>query len=60
MEESKSRGKYWVWFFVWLAIIIFLFICARQWFWLALPGVLTYFVKAMGLIDENKPEDQFY
>lgn len=60
MEETTSRGKYWVWFFVWLAIIICLMIWARQWFWLALPGVLTYFVKAMGLMDENKKEDQFF
>jgi hypothetical protein len=27
----------------------------RKFFWLALPGVFTYFVKAMDLIDENTP-----
>ncbi|HEU0227010.1 MAG TPA: hypothetical protein VFQ86_04685 [Arachidicoccus soli] len=60
MEDTKSKTREWIWFFVWLAIIVCLLIWLRQWFWLALPGVLTYFVKAMGLIDENQPEDQFY
>lgn len=60
MEQTTSRGKYWVWFFIWLIVIVALMIWARQWFWLALPGVLTYFVKAMGLMDDNQKEDQFY
>ena len=60
MEETTSRGKYWFWFIVWLVIITSLLIWLRQWFWLALPGFLTYFVKAMGLMDNNKPEDQYF
>jgi len=60
MEETTSRAKYWVWFFVWFIIIVALLIWERQWFWLALPGTLTYLVKALGLIDDNKPEDQYF
>ncbi|HEY0298269.1 MAG TPA: hypothetical protein VGB84_03540 [Arachidicoccus sp.] len=58
--ETTSKGKYWVWFFIWLVVIICLLIWMRQWFWLALPGTVTYFAKAMGLIDENKKEDLYY
>lgn len=50
MEVNQSRGKYWVLCFFWLAIMITLIIFYRQFFWLALPGVCTYFAKAMDLI----------
>jgi hypothetical protein len=50
--ETKSTGKYWLYFFVWLAVLIFLFSYgdARKFFWLALPGVCTSFVKALDII----------
>jgi uncharacterized membrane protein len=50
--EAKSRVKYWLWFFVWLAIITVMLIVpdVRQFFWLALPGVCTYFALAMGIM----------
>lgn len=60
MEETASKTKDWVWFCIWFVIILALLIWARQWFWLALPGTLTYFVKATGLIDDSKPEDQYF
>jgi hypothetical protein len=50
MEVNQSRGKYWALCFLWLAILITLLIVYRQFFWLALPGVCTYFAKAMDLI----------
>lgn len=55
---QQSSGKAWLWFFVWLAIIILMLVFVRQFFWLALPGVVTCFAKAMNLLDANKPEDQ--
>lgn len=59
MEAKQSTAKYWVYFFIWLAIMIVMLYdvngFTRKFFWLALPGVCTYFVKAMDLIDENTP-----
>lgn len=49
MEAKQSTGKYWAYFFIWLAIMIALLIGYRQFFWLALPGVCTHFSKAMRL-----------
>lgn len=50
MEVGQSRTKYWVLFFVWLAILVSLMVFYRQFFWLALPGTATYFAKGMDLI----------
>lgn len=58
MTTQESTGKYWALFFVWLVIIILMLVFIRQFFWLALPGTVTYFAKAMNLLDPNTPEDQ--
>ncbi len=50
MEAKVSTGKYWLWFFIWLGIMITLLVVYREFFWLALPGTVTYFAKAMDLI----------
>jgi hypothetical protein len=50
MEVQKSTGKYWLLCFLWLAITILLLVFYRQWFWLAMPGVFTYFAKAMDIM----------
>ena len=59
MEERKSTSKNWIYFFVWLVILIVMMMdvngFTRKFFWLALPGVFTYFVKAMDLMDANTP-----
>ena len=49
MEAQKNTKKYWVLFFTWFVILIALFVVYREFFWLALPGTLTYFAKAMDL-----------
>ncbi|SIT22513.1 hypothetical protein SAMN05421788_105316 [Filimonas lacunae] len=51
MEAQQSTGKYWFLFFFWLAILIVLLFVYREFFWLALPGAVTYFSRAMNLID---------
>ncbi len=53
--ESKTRSSsyYWLWFFIWLVILILMLADvggSRKFFWLALPGTVTYFSKAMNLI----------
>jgi len=52
MEAKVSTGKYWIYFVIWLAILVFMIYdsSVRQLFWLALPGVCTSFAKAMDLI----------
>ncbi len=52
MEYPKSTRKYWLYFFLWLAFIIFLLIMPnlRPFFWIALPGTVTYFALAMRLV----------
>ncbi|MBN8835942.1 MAG: hypothetical protein J0I09_01660 [Sphingobacteriia bacterium] len=52
MEAQKSRTKYWIYCFAWLALMIFMLATPayRQWFWLALPGVSTYFALAMDIM----------
>jgi len=49
MEVQTNTKKYWALFFLWFAILIVLLFVYREFFWLALPGTLTYFAKAMKL-----------
>lgn len=47
METANSSTlKDWIFFFISLVVIIALLIYASEWFWVALPFVLTYLVKA--------------
>ncbi len=52
MEAKASTKKHWITFFIWTGILIFMLANAdyRQFFWLALPGVFTYFAKAMDIM----------
>ena len=50
MADQKSTGKYWLLFFVWLGILTTLMVVHREFFWVALPGTVTYFVKGLDLI----------
>lgn len=55
--EKKDTKKYWIGFALSMVLIIAMLMWVRAYFWLALPLVCTMFVKAMNLIDDNKPED---
>jgi hypothetical protein len=52
MEAQKTSSKYWIYFFVWFAILVFMLYMPsfRQFFWLALPGTATYFAKALDIM----------
>lgn len=55
-EARTSNSKYWLWFFIWLVILIVMLADvggSRKFFWLALPGVFTYFAKGMNLMDKD-------
>ncbi|MFP5042597.1 hypothetical protein [Parasediminibacterium sp. JCM 36343] len=50
MEADKSLGKYWLYFFLWLGLLVTLMVVYREFFWIALPGVVTFFAKGLDLI----------
>jgi hypothetical protein len=52
MEAQQSTKKYWIYFFIWFAILVFMLYMPqfRQFFWLALPGTATHFAKAMDIM----------
>lgn len=56
METTATRtsnSKYWLWCFIWLVILIIMLADvggSRKFFWLALPGTLTYFAKGMDIL----------
>ncbi len=52
MEAKASTGKYWIYFFIWLVIIVAMLVYSpvRQFFWLALPGLCTSFAKGMDIM----------
>ncbi len=43
----KSHTTDWIIFFVSTAICVFMLMYMSEWFWLALPFVVTYLVKAL-------------
>lgn len=52
MEAKKSTAKYWAFCFIWLTIMIVMLAMPslRPFFWLALPGTVTYFALAMDIM----------
>jgi len=48
--EKGDKAKYWLITLVSAAACIGLLIFSPEWFWLTLPFLLTYFVKAIGLM----------
>ncbi|SKA11979.1 hypothetical protein [Sediminibacterium ginsengisoli] len=48
--EKQSTAKYWALFFFWFALMIVLIVVYREFFWLALPGTVTYFAKGMDIM----------
>jgi hypothetical protein len=49
-QENENKGLYWVITLVSLVACILLLLYAPEWFWLTLPFLLTYFVKAIGMM----------
>lgn len=46
-RTREQRRKYWLYFGVSLVAMILMLIFLDEWFWIALPFVLTYFVLAL-------------
>ncbi len=49
-NQSLSKGTYWILFFVSLAIMVWLLMFHSNWFWVDLPFLLTFLVKAMDVV----------
>jgi len=51
-QAQVNTKKHWALFFFWLIVISILLYLpdTRQWFWLALPFVVTEFAKAMDIM----------
>lgn len=50
MNDSQSVTKYWLYFFISAIVIILLLVFVREYFWIALPFVVTSFSKALRII----------
>lgn len=49
-EESENKGLYWVITLVSLVACVLLIMFKPEWFWVTLPFLFTYFVKAVGMM----------
>lgn len=49
-EKQENRGLYWLITLVSLVACIALIIVSPEWFWLTLPFLLTFLVKALGMM----------
>jgi len=45
---AADRRKYWLYFFVFLIIFFLMLMFMNQWFWVAMPFMLTFLVMALG------------
>ena len=44
---TTSTGKYWLYFLISFIIFMLMLIFMNQWFWVAMPFMLTYLVMAL-------------
>ena len=49
-EEQGSKAKYWLITIVSALACIGFLVYSPEWFWLTLPFLFTYFVKAIGMM----------
>jgi hypothetical protein len=47
-QTQTSTGKYWLYFLIFFIIFILMLIFMNQWFWVAMPFMLTFLVMALG------------
>ena len=45
---NESRRKYWLFFLISFVIFALMLMFMNQWFWIAMPFMLTYLVLALG------------
>ena len=47
-QPHTSTGKYWLYFLISAVIFFLMLIFLNQWFWVAMPFMLTFLVMALG------------
>ncbi|MBC6996404.1 hypothetical protein QWY85_03230 [Neolewinella lacunae] len=47
-STAADRRKYWLYFLISFVIFMLMLIFMNQWFWVAMPFMLTYLVLALG------------
>ncbi len=50
MDTAKSTKKYWVYFFISLLALIGMLVFYREFFWVVLPFVVTFFALALDIV----------
>ncbi len=48
--SSTDTKKYWLFFLIALVIFLFMLVFVNEWFWVAMPFMLTYLVLAMRVV----------
>lgn len=48
--ETVDTKKYWLLFLISLVVFLFMLVFVNEWFWVAMPFMLTYLVLAMRVI----------
>jgi hypothetical protein len=49
-QNNDNKGLYWLITLISLAAFVLLIMFKPEWFWLTLPFLLTYFVKAIDMM----------
>ncbi|MEL6139981.1 MAG: hypothetical protein AAFU67_00015 [Bacteroidota bacterium] len=49
-NETVSTGRYWLLFLISLVVFFLMLIFVNEWFWVAMPFMLTYLVYAMDVV----------
>jgi len=47
-STAADRRKYWMYFLIFFVIFMLMLIFMNQWFWVAMPFMLTFLVMALG------------
>jgi hypothetical protein len=50
MTARKSSSRYWFLFLVWLGVLALFVLFYPQLLWMALPGIVTNFALALGIM----------
>ena len=50
METAKSTGKFWVYFFISIVVLVIMSWFTPKFFWVVLPFNFTFFAKGMNLL----------
>jgi hypothetical protein len=50
MYQRKTSRKHWLYFLMWIGILVLILVFYPQLLWMALPGIVTNFALALGIM----------